>query len=163
MDLAGAPGNRWVVLTRVLMVLAALTSLLGADPGPAPSPSGQPAQRQVPSKVESVAPAQAVAVLGREVAAPNGETIGRLVDVLVNGNGAPQAAVIDFGGFMGVGARKIAVDWRVLHFEPADSAHPITLELTPQQIAAAPEYKDPNKPAPVVAPATPSPPSPASR
>ena len=29
------------------------------------------------------------------------------------------AAIIDFGGFLGVGSRKIAIDWRLLRFDPA--------------------------------------------
>jgi hypothetical protein len=58
--------------------------------------------------------------------------------------------MIDFGGFMGVGSRKIAVQWSVLHFAPARSEHQITLGLTPDQIKAAPEYKDVAKPAPMV-------------
>ena len=82
------------------------------------------------------------------MADPDGKDIGRLVDVLVGQEGQPQAAVIDFGGFMGVGSRKIAVHWSALHFAPGDAKHPITLELTPDQIKAAPEYKDVAKPAP---------------
>ena len=84
------------------------------------------------------------------MADPDGKDIGRLVDVLVGDQGQPQAAVIDFGGFMGVGNRKIAVEWSALHFAPSDAKHPITLDLTQDQIKAAPEYKDVTKPAPVV-------------
>jgi len=118
------------------------------------------AQAPPPGQVEHVPPDQAVAVLGRPVTAPDGKTIGRLIDVLVNVEGAPQAGVIDFGGFMGVGARKIAVHWNTLHFAPGDAKHPIMLDLTPDQIKAAPEYKDPAAPAPVVIA---SPASPATR
>ena len=57
--------------------------------------------------------------------------------------GHVRAAIIDFGGFLGVGSRKIAVDWNALRFHP-DSAKRdvITLELTRDQVKAAPEYKD---------------------
>jgi hypothetical protein len=55
---------------------------------------------------------------------------------------------------MGVGARKVAVHWSTLHFAPGDAKHPITLDLTPDQMKAAPEYKDPTKPVPVVVPDT---------
>jgi hypothetical protein len=103
-----------------------------------------------PSNVQRVPPEQALAILGHTVTGPDGKTIGRLVDVLVGDDGAPQAAVIDFGGFMGVGSRKIAVQWSTLHFAPANTKQPITLDLTQDQIKAAPEYKDPAKPAPVV-------------
>jgi len=88
-----------------------------------------------------LAPAEAEGVLGRPVRAPDGHEIGRVVDVLVDQAGHPRAAVIDFGGFMGVGSRKIAVEWRLLHFTPGELDKPITLDLTPDQIKAAPEYK----------------------
>jgi hypothetical protein len=102
--------------------------------------------------VEHVPRDEAVAILGRNVSTPDGKTIGRLVDVLVNAEGVPEAAVIDFGGFMGVGARKIAVHWSTLKFSPANAKQAITLDLTPDQIKAVPEYTDTNKPAPVVLP-----------
>jgi hypothetical protein len=105
------------------------------------------------SSVQHVAPEAAEAILGRQVADADGKDIGRLVDVLVDDSGQPQAAVIDFGGFMGVGNRKVAVHWGTLHFNPATGKHIITLDMTPDQIKAAPEYTNPNKAAPVVTPA----------
>jgi hypothetical protein len=54
-----------------------------------------------------------------------------------------RAAVIDFGGFLGVGSRKIVVDWKALRFGGvASKSDSITLELTKEQVAAAPEYKE---------------------
>jgi PRC-barrel domain len=105
---------------------------------------------QPASEVQQVPPEEALAILGHNVEGPDGKDIGRLVDILVGQEGQPQAAVIDFGGFMGVGSRKIAVRWSALHFAPGDAKNPITLELTPDQIKGAPEYKDIAKPAPVV-------------
>jgi hypothetical protein len=86
---------------------------------------------------------QAQGVLGREVRSNAGENMGRIVDVIVDDAGEARAAIIDFGGFLGVGSRKIAVDWKALRFRP-DSAKRdvITLELTRDQVKAAPEYKD---------------------
>jgi len=48
--------------------------------------------------------------------------------------------VIDFGGFLGVGSRKVVVDWAALHFPPAGQQDPIT-DLARDQVNAAPEYK----------------------
>jgi hypothetical protein len=84
---------------------------------------------------------QAQGVLGKEVRSTADENMGRIVDVIVEHSGRVRAAVIDFGGFLGVGSRKIAVDWNALHFEPAKRDF-ITLELTRDQVKAAPEYKD---------------------
>lgn len=138
----------------------------GATQPPASSPTEAPAQQatvQPPpaqSAVQSVAPEAAEAILGQRVTDQDGKDIGRLVDVLVDVNGQPQAAVIDFGGFMGVGNRKIAVHWSALHFAPGDAKRKVTLEMTPDQIKAAPEFLNANKAAPVVTPANAGPASP---
>jgi hypothetical protein len=71
------------------------------------------------------------------------ENMGRIVDVLVDRSGQVRAAIIDFGGFLGVGSRKIAVDWAALHFPaPAKPEPPISLELNRDQVNAAPAYED---------------------
>jgi hypothetical protein len=82
-------------------------------------------------------------ILGREVRSAANENMGRIVDVLVDRTGQVRAAIIDFGGFLGVGSRKIAVDWSALHFPtPGKSEQYITLALTRDQVAAAPEYQE---------------------
>ena len=104
--------------------------------------------------VEPVAPTQAFSILGKKVHGPDGkDAYGSIIDVLVDDQGQPRAALIDFGGFLGVGSRKIAVDWQLLKFNPADQAVPVMLDLDRGQIQAAPEYKDPTQPAEVVEPA----------
>jgi len=82
-------------------------------------------------------------ILGHDVLSANNENMGRIVDVLVDRGGQVRAAIIDFGGFLGVGSRKIAVDWTALHFPPpAKPGARISLELTRDQVKAAPEYHD---------------------
>jgi hypothetical protein len=82
-------------------------------------------------------------VLGKEVRSAADENMGRIVDVVVDQAGQVRAAVIDFGGFLGVGSRKIAVDWNALTFPPpGDKAGRVTLELTRDQVKAAPEYQE---------------------
>jgi hypothetical protein len=74
---------------------------------------------------------------------PGGRGHGRIVDVIVDRAGLVRAAVIDFGGFLGVGSRKIVVDWNALHSRRvANKSDSITLELTKDQVTAAPEYKE---------------------
>jgi hypothetical protein len=86
---------------------------------------------------------QAQSVLGKEVRSSADENMGRIVDVIVDRTGRVRAAVIDFGGFLGVGSRKIAVDWSALRFDPDGGKRDrVTLELTREQVKAAPEYKD---------------------
>jgi hypothetical protein len=79
--------------------------------------------------------------------------MGRIVDVLFDEKGQPHAAVVDFGGFLGVGTRKIAVSWSALRFDLGEKKHVIALDLGREQLKAAPEYKytESDKPIPVVA------------
>jgi hypothetical protein len=91
----------------------------------------------------SLGPKDALAILGKSVHSSTGEDMGRLVDVIVDTDGRPRAAIIDFGGFLGVGSRKIAVDWGVLKFVPADpKGNVITVALTRDQVKEAPEFKE---------------------
>jgi hypothetical protein len=83
-------------------------------------------------------------VLGKIVRSSTGEDMGRLVDVVVDHDGQPRAAIIDFGGFLGVGSRKIAVDWGALNFSRAADKGVITAELTRDQVKSAPEFKEGN-------------------
>lgn len=101
------------------------------------------AQQQPPPSVTVIAPAEARGVLGHQVRSTANEDMGRIVDIVVDRDGKVVAAVIDFGGFLGVGSRRIAVDWSALKFADfADKEDKITLELTRDQVRAAPEYKD---------------------
>jgi PRC-barrel domain len=115
-----------------------------AEPAPASPPTPAPAPSPAPPAATTVLPTHEVqTILGREVLSANGENMGRIVDVLVDRSGEVRAAIIDFGGFLGVGSRKIAVEWTALHFPPpAQADAKISLELTRDQVKAAPEYQD---------------------
>jgi PRC-barrel domain len=89
-------------------------------------------------------------VLGKDVLSATGESMGRIVDLLIDPSGQPRAAIIDFGGFLGVGTRKIAIDWRALRFDLGEKKNVIALDLGRDQLKAAPEYKDSDKPIAVV-------------
>ncbi len=82
--------------------------------------------------------------LGKSVRSIAGEDMGHIVDIVVDLQGIPRAAVIDFGGFLGVGSRKIAVNWHALRFAPREKPDQITLALTRDQVKAVPEYTDKN-------------------
>lgn len=80
-------------------------------------------------------------LLGKSVRSAAGEDLGRVVDVVVDRAGMTRAAIVDFGGFLGVGSRQIAVDWRVLHFPKNGSMDTIVTDLTEAQLRGAPAYK----------------------
>jgi hypothetical protein len=110
---------------------------------PPPVASTPPAPVAKPPSVTVIDAFDAKGILGRDVRSPASENMGRIADVIVDRAGQVRGAVIDFGGFLGVGSRKIVVDWGALHFwNVADKTASITLDLTREQVRAAPEYKD---------------------
>jgi len=145
---------RQLLIAAALAVLAAATSWAQDQPAPPQADSKPPQQQNTaapappktpapPPSVTIIGAGEAHGVLGRDVRSPADEDMGHIVDVIVDRAGVVRAAVIDFGGFLGVGSRKIVVDWSALHFgHVADKGDSITLELTKDQVNAAPEYKE---------------------
>jgi PRC-barrel domain protein len=138
-------GSRWLMVLSVLLLLSAVATRAENEPQPAPaaSPTTKEKEPMPPASVTIIGARDAHGVLGRDVHSPTDEDMGHIVDVIVDRTGTVRAAVIDFGGFLGVGSRKIVVDWNALHFgHVATKGDSITLDLTKAQVAAAPEYKD---------------------
>ena len=153
--------RQFAFLAILAAAFVAAPAWAGDDP-PSPQPDQKPAPAQeqkaaTPAVPKEPAPKEAApppsvtiieatdahGVLGRDVPSTSGEDMGRIVDVIVDRVGQVRAAVIDFGGFLGVGSRKIVVDWNALHFgHIANKGESITLELTKDQVMAAPEYKE---------------------
>jgi hypothetical protein len=136
----------------VVMLVAASAAAYSADRVRGASGQQGIARRiEAPSTVGVASPPSAIpldrqdveGVLGKEVRSSADENMGRIVDVVVDRNAQPRAVVIDFGGFLGIGSRKLAVDWNLLHFGPADGGRSrITMDLTAEEVRAAPEYKE---------------------
>jgi hypothetical protein len=103
----------------------------------------KPADPQRPA--EDTAPkAKLVSILGREVVNREGDS-GRVIDVLVDQEGRLGAVVVEFGGFMGIGSRKVAVDWGALRFVTEGNRTSVIVDVSRDQIREAAEYK-PNEP-----------------
>jgi hypothetical protein len=129
-----------------LLVAAAAAIAIVGLPGTTPLADDQrpatPSESSVETWTAVLDNHEVQPILGKDVRSPTGENMGRIVDVIVDQTGQPRAAVIDFGGFLGVGSRKIVVDWSALHFSPKDKKEPTTVNLTRDQVKAAPEYRD---------------------
>jgi hypothetical protein len=132
-----------------------------ADAASPAKPPPSPSAAETPAVV--VDNNQAQTLLGKPVRSAKGEDLGRVVDVIVDRGGVVQAAIIDFGGFLGVGSRKIAVDWHILHFPDSGPPDKLIADLPRDQLRKAPVYKE-GEPIVIMgrtAPAAPAPSAPA--
>ena len=106
--------------------------------------------------VQAFAPASIATILGHAVLDPSGDEIGRLVDVLVDPDGRPRAAVLDVGGFLGIGMRRVAVAWEAFRFAPGTGEIRLTQDLSTDQVSAAPEFRGADQPMQILQPRRPA-------
>jgi hypothetical protein len=131
------------------LAILAVATAHAQTAAPTPSPAAAPAEAGKPPAASEQKETPAVVVdgsaadtlLGKPVRTTKGEDLGRVVDVIVDRSGVVRAAVIDFGGFLGVGTRKVAVDWRVLHFPQKGAMDALIADLSKDQVRAAPAFK----------------------
>jgi hypothetical protein len=135
----------------VALIVTAAAGAASALPNAPLAQSAAPPEAPVPEKTAPTPnePAKTVlekdetqGILGKTVRDSAGKEMGRIINVIVDRASQPRAVVIDFGGFLGVGSRKIAVDWAALRMGGPDKPDQITLDLSRDQVKAAPEYKD---------------------
>lgn len=147
---------------RRLATAGAALLMMAQAQAQAPAPTTAPTPPPPPAEQELIYHGEAASILGRMVRDRDDGMVGRIVDVLVDDTGQPRAAIVDAGGFMGMGTRRVAVAWRTLRFQTsAGRAGRIVLDMTLDQIKDIPEFKRSVSPAdPPITVAVPPPPRP---
>lgn len=120
-----------------------------------PPPPPKPA-----SNVRPIGPEDITSVLGKMVVDASGNELGRVVNILVDAKAHVRAVVVDFGGFLGVGNRQIAVNWDLLEFRPGAGDKSLVLKVSRDQVENAPSFQESPHPDAVEGPAAPAPPPP---
>ena len=117
-----------------------------AGPGPASGATGAP-EGSVASSSSRLAPMLASELsvedlLGAKVLGPDETVIGSVGDIALNDQGQVDAIIVDVGGFLGIGAKPVAVAMDNLQFMSDAAGRPtLTTLFTRDQLRAAPEYK----------------------
>ena len=81
-------------------------------------------------------------LIGRNVLTPDGDSIGQVAALEIGPEGQVTSLVMTVGGFLGLGARQIAVPFEAVEHitsEPGD--HQLILATTAEEIEAAPDFK----------------------
>lgn len=124
-------------MRRGLLLAAVLATGLAATPAPVPPSPDAPAEVATRDQVTGL--------LGHRTLSADGTELGRIVDVLVDASGLPRGVVIDVGGFMGLGNRKVAVAWRALSFSSGKDGPVVSVKISSERIRLGPEVL-PGKP-----------------
>ncbi len=81
------------------------------------------------------------AVIGTSVLNESKETVGKVEDLYVDSSGAIKAIVVSVGGFLGVGAKDVAVKWSDVKFSRDGKSLVITTGWTKESLKSMPDYK----------------------
>jgi sporulation protein YlmC with PRC-barrel domain len=124
---------------RKFMTLAAMACLISvpalAQSGSAPQPVGR--SDEAKQQLELVV--RGDKLIGKEVIGSDGKVLGEIKDVISGVDGHLQAAIIETGGFLGMGGRKVAVPMTKMKIE----GERIGADLTIEQAADMPEHQEP--------------------
>lgn len=113
-----------------------------ADNAMAPAADAAPMAREgyEPLEVEALT---AENLTDATVVGPDGEDIAEVEDLLLTQDGKIDAMLVDFGGFLGIGQKRVAVGMENLEFAAnADGDLLVYSDFTREQLEAAPEYDE---------------------
>lgn len=104
------------------------------------------AQETKPASIQFVAEQTQAEVLatdftGEAVVTKSGERVGDINNLVFDESGRIALGVIGVGGFMGMGEKEVAVPFDTLKPETRDGKQVLVLDVTKEQIQAAPAYK----------------------
>jgi sporulation protein YlmC with PRC-barrel domain len=81
------------------------------------------------------------AIIGATVRNESRDSVGQVEDVYVDTNGNIKKIVVSVGGFLGMGAKNVAVKWEDVKFSRDDKSVVITTGWTKDSLKAMPDYK----------------------
>ncbi len=80
-------------------------------------------------------------VMGTRVYNVNDEDVGRIEDLLIDGEGRLVGAVLSVGGFLGFGAKQIGVAWDKLSFHPLERIARLDANIDRAWLEEAPNFR----------------------
>jgi hypothetical protein len=110
----------------------------GAEPAAPAAPATPAPDAPPPAAQRKLDKGSFFRLMGQDVKGPSDIVVAQLVNVLVDAQGQPVGAVLDYGGFLGVGKRRLAVAWEAISVGAAG----IRLSLNREQLRAIPDFKE---------------------
>lgn len=80
------------------------------------------------------------ALIGTKIHNENKDTVGSVQDLYLDGQGATKTVVVSVGGFLGVGAKDVAIKWSDLKQSRDGKTLVLTTNLTKDELKALPDY-----------------------
>ena len=144
--------KRFMLTTAVgaLMIGGAMAQTTSPAPSPAP---GASAQSGAAPAVTQQKPDQYLAskFRGTDVVSTDNQKIGDVTDILFDKNGKIEAYIVSVGGFLGIGAKDVALEpskFQVMPAEGNTSYERLKLSMTKDQLQQMASFEPYSPPAP---------------
>lgn len=125
-----------------------------ADPAMTPADPAAVSETPIPTDTGAMGMREGYNVIEREaltadnltdatVIGPDGEDIAEVEDLLLDDGGQIEAMLVDFGGFLGMGQKTVAVSLDNLEFAANENGDLVVYsDFTREQLEAAPDYDE---------------------
>ncbi len=136
--------TRFIAATALAGALALTPAFAAraADTDHANPPPGQAAT--APANMPAVAQQYpADKLIGHDVKNGQGDSIGEIDSIILDPNGKAAAVIVGVGGFLGLGERTVAIDWRRLQIARDGDEVKVTTDLSKSDLKAMPAYTYP--------------------
>jgi sporulation protein YlmC with PRC-barrel domain len=83
--------------------------------------------------------------MGQEIYGPDDESIGEVSDLVLQEDGETRAALIDVGGFLGVGEKEVAIPFEQIEVQPGQNGEEPRLKvaMSREELEQLPAWEDP--------------------
>ena len=130
-------------MIRTLLATTALATLLStgafAQTTPAPAPEAAPVTAPATGSMARADGHLATDIIGENVYDGTGDqaqNIGDVNDIVIGANGAIEAVIVGVGGFLGIGEKNVAIDFKTLDWASKDGDRWLVSPVTKEQLEA---------------------------
>ncbi len=111
-----------------------------APPAATTTPSATRAETESTGDFNAAGDMSANAVIGTKVRNENKDTVGAVQDLYLDGQGTTKTVIVSVGGFLGIGAKDVAIKWSDLKQSRDGKSLVLTTNLSKDELKALPDY-----------------------
>jgi hypothetical protein len=78
--------------------------------------------------------------LNHPVYGPKDEKLGKITDLIIDGEGEAVAVIVGVGGFLGIGEKDVAITFKALTPKTKNGSSYLTIDVTKEALKNAPKF-----------------------
>lgn len=83
----------------------------------------------------------ASALIGTDLKSSDGESAGRISDLIIDQNGKVEAVLVNIGGLLAMGEKRVAINWNAIKRSASPDDQDLRVDMTRDDLQSAPGYE----------------------